>query len=399
LKNFLKLIIIAAFYLNPAALPARDINLDEIYIKNTSPSLKKLALEKLEIYQTIEAVFVDSSVIFALWIGGNEIIYIKESDQLRTNYIFKYRLMDRRYVELCKVSGVITIARVTHSGRYLVLKRLVQGRNLVPQGETLIVNLESGQSKIISSSYAFLDFTVPGEGSSILLERGKGIVESFLDRNLQKDLLGKKSYDDIIISPTPSLCYLSPDRQKFLILNGSGGNYNAKLLRNTGSIIIDGISSSSEIFWLDNFTLIYRTGYAGNFSVMLHNIRNSKTKMLLKNSYNTNINYSENSGIISFLKDQVILFYNKYEDKIVDTGLEGEDISFSPNGKFISLLYKKLFLVNSELLERKHIELKRSWNLILNLYKALYNRKDEFENEHSRLFIERKIQLYNKLCD
>jgi hypothetical protein len=399
LKIFFKLISLAALLIIPVASQARDINLDEIYIKKTSPVLKKLAIEKLETYRKVEAVFVDSNVIFALWIGGNDIIYIKENDQSITNHVFKYRLMDRKYVELCKVSGVITIAKVTQSGRYLILKRLMQGKGLIPQGETVIVNLESGQLKTISSSYAFLDFTVPSEGSSILLEKGKGIVELALDTNLEKELLAKKNYNDIIISPSPSLCYLSPDRQKYLLLNGSGGNYNARLLGRAGSVNINGISSSSEVFWLDNFTLIYRTGFAGNFSVILHNTVNNRIITLLRNSYNTNINFSWNSGIIAFLKEQLIFYYNKSEDKIKETGLEGEDISFAPNARFVSLMFKKLFLVNSGLLERKHIELKRSWNIILNLYKDLYTRKEDFENEHSRFYIERKMQLYEKLCD
>jgi hypothetical protein len=399
LEKFLKLIIVAVLFIFPSALTARDINLDEIYLKKTSASLKKLALEKLETYQTIDAVFVDGNVIFAFWTSGGEIAYIKESDSLRTNYIFKYRLRDRKTVELCKVGGVITIAKITHSGRYLVLKRLMQGKSLVPQGETVVVDLLSGQSKTISSSYAFFDFTVPDEGNSIILERGKGIVELSLDTNFQRELLGKETYSDIIISSTPSICYLSPDRQKLLVLNGSGGNYNAKLFGDSDPIIVNGISSSSEVSWLDNFTFVYRTGYAGNFSVVLHNIKDNKTTTLLKNSYNTNINYSGHSEIISFLKEQIIFYYIKSEKKIVNTGLEGEDISFAPNGSFISLLYKKLFIVNSDLVEKRRLDLKRSWKSILQLYKTLHDNKSEFENEHSRIFISRKIQLYNKLCD
>ncbi len=399
MKKIFSLTIFGAFLIIPAVLQARDINLDEIYIKKISLSLKKLALEKIETYRTVEAVFIDSNVIFALWTGGNDIVYIKENDRSGANYIFKYRLMDRKSVELCKVDGVITIARVTHSGRHLVLKRLRQGSGLIPRGETVIVNLGTGQTRTISSSYAFLDFTIPGEGSSIILERENGIVELALDTNLQRGLVDKKKYNDIILSSAPSLCYLSPDRQKFLVLNGSGGNYKAKLLRKTGSIFVNGISSSSEVFWLDNFSIIYRTGFAGSFSVIIHDTINNKTRTLLKNSYNTNINYSENSQYISFLKEQLIFYYIKSEDKITGTGLEGEDVFFSPNGKFISLLFKKLFLVNSSLLERKHIELKRSWNKILKHYEELNNRNDEFENEYSKFFIGRKIQLYEKLCN
>ncbi|MBN2403791.1 MAG: hypothetical protein JXN64_15560 [Spirochaetes bacterium] len=399
MEKFLKLILFAACCIFPSALTARDINLDEIYIKKTSAFHKKLALEKLETYQIVDAVFVDRDVIFAVWITGNELIYIKESDSLRTNYIYKFRLRDRKIVELCKVNGVITIARVTHSGRYLVTKRLTQGNGIIPRGETVVVDLTSGKLKTLSSAYAFLDFTVPCEGSSIIMEKGNGIVELSLETNIQRSLIGKNKYKDIIISSTPSMGYLSPDKQKILLLNGSGGNYKAKISGyGSNQIPVKGISSSSEIFWLDNFTFVYRTGYAGNFAVVLRTIRDNKTTTLLRSSYNTNINYSIHSGIISFLKEQIIFYYKRSENNILNTGLEGEDVSFAPNGSFISILYKKLFIVKSGILQKRHIELKRSWKSIFQMYKAVYNKKDEFENEHSQLFIGRKVELYGKLC-
>ena len=397
MKIFFKPIILAACLIIPSTLFARDINLDNIYLKKSSVFLKKLAIEKLETYQTLGAVFVDRDVIFALWTSGGEIVYIKESDRLRTNYIFKYRLSDRKAVELCKIGGVITVAKVTQNGRYFILKRLTQTEGVIPKGDTSIVDLSSGQVSTISSNYGFLDFSVPAEGSSIIHENSKGIVESALDAKTERVLLTRKKYKDIVISSSPSVCYLSPDKLKMLVLNGSGGNYNAKLFYGNRSKIIKGISSVSEVFWLDNFTLIYRTGYAGSYSAVRLDIRYNKTTTILNNSYNTNINYSMHSGTVSFLKEQNILYYNKSENKIIDTGLEGEDISFAPNGRFVSLMYKKLFIVNSDSLSKKRIELKRRWNSILQIYKSLRNNKEEFENEYSLLFIERKIQVYERL--
>ena len=399
LKISFKPIVLTAFLLIPFPLTARDINLDNIYLKKSSVFSKKLALEKLETYRTVNAVLVDRDVIFASWISGSEIVYIKESDLLRTNYIFKYKLLDRKSVEVGKINGVITIAKVTNNGRYFIIKRLTQTKGIIPRGDTLIVDLSSGLVSSISTNYGFLDFTVAPEGSSMIYENSKGIIESALDTKTQRLLLPRKKYKDIIISSSPSLCYISPDRKKMLVLNGSGGNYKAMLFSGNRSKIINGISSSSEVFWIDNFNMVYRTGYAGVYSVVLLDVRNSKTKILLKNSYNTNINYSIHSDMISFLKEQNIFYFNKSENKIIDIGIEGEDIAFAPNRKFVSLMYKKLFIVNSDFFAKKRIELKRHWNSILQLYKALRNKKDEFENEYSQQFIERKINVYEKLYD
>ncbi len=102
--------------------------------------------------------------------------------------------------------------------------------------------------------------------------------------------------------------------------------------------------------------------------------------------------------IAAFLKEQLIQYYKVEARDLIKTGLEGEDIFFSPNGvKFTSLLFKKLFIVNSEALKKKRIELKRSWESILSIYKELKSNKHEFLNEYSLHYINRKIKAYNAL--
>jgi len=161
---------------------------------------------------------------------------------------------------------------------------------------------------------------------------------------------------------------------------------------------MDGLSSSSEIYWIDNDRLIYRKGATGNFSVVIYNIKNQKEKVLLNNSFNTNITYSPHPMIAAFLRDQIINIYDFQKNKLINTGTEGEDILFSPNGnKFISLIYKKLFIIDIAALNKKTIELKRSWNEILSVYNELKNKNDEFTNEYSLDYINRKIITYNDL--
>ncbi|MFH0974944.1 MAG: hypothetical protein V1874_04080 [Spirochaetota bacterium] len=399
--KYFKLILLVAFFYFPAGISARDINLDEIYIKKNSSLAKKLAAEKLEVYNKAGAVFVDRNVVFSGWISGDEIIYIKEAGSGNTNYVYKYKPRDRKAVEICRLHGLITIARVSPNGRFLVLKRLIRNAGIIPKGELIIINISSAEVKIQSSAYAFLDFNITDEGNSIIFEKYGGIIEYFFDTEIQSELLLKKKYNEISGNNNPSIAYLSPDRQKILVLNGSGGSYKAKLIyfNKNESSLFKTISSASELFWLNNISFVYRSGYAGNYSVNIYNIKENKKTILLKQSLNTNINYSVHSGKVAFLKEQLICFYNMPGNKVVNTGLEGEDISFAPNDRFVSLFLKKLFIVSSNSLEKKHIELKRSWGLIHQMYIDLLEKKDELENEYSRNYIERKIRVYKELID
>lgn len=387
-------------YILSTGLLARDINLDDIYIKNTSLNYKKLVLEKLETYKKIRAAFVDNNVIFAYWISGDEIIYIKESISLNTNFVFRYRPRDRRALELCRLSGAVTVAKTILNGKYLVIKRLIQAKSIIPHGEMVIVDLRSGRMRIRKSPYAFLDFSIAPEGNSILIENAKGISELAFDNSVQRVLLKRNEYSDIIISDNPCIAYISPDRKRILVVNGSGGNYRAKLITDNGkNIRIGEISSSSEVFWTDNFSFVYRTGYAGNFSVVKYNVYNNKKSYLLKGSYNTNIICSRNAEIISFLKEQLIHLYDNSEKNVVNTGLEGEDVSFDPNGnRFVALLYKKLFIINKNKIKKLNIELKRSWKQLYAIYKDMIDKKQYFKNNYSRYYIKRKIGLYRDLA-
>ena len=400
MKKYISPILIVIFFNLPSTLTARDVNLDEIYIKKTSAHLKKLVIEKLDAYQKIDAVFVDRNIIFADWFSGDELIYIKEIDSLKTNIIFKNKLRERKPVELCRLNGVITTARATPNGRYYIIKRLIIDENSFPRGELIIIDVKSGKMSIKNTSYAFLDFSMARDGNSIVLEKRSGIVELFLDTEGETELLNKKKYNDIIISGNPSFAYLSPDRQKILVLNGSGGNYRAKIFWDNNSSGITGISSSSEICWLDNHSILYRSGYAGNYSVMLYNIKTFEKIPLLNKSFNTNITYTANSGTAAFLKEQIIFLYNIADNEIINTGIEGEDVSFAPNGsRFISLMFKKLFVVNNNLLGKRQIDLKRTWKSIFLIYDDLKNKSDDFLNEYSRLFIGRKTQVYKELAN
>ena len=89
--------------------------------------------------------------------------------------------------------------------------------------------IKSRKFIIDSSPYAFLDFTIPLDGNSIIYQNNKKFVEKFLDSGTSKTIFKRLKYRDIVVSKNPTLAYPSFDRKKVLLVNGSGGFYKARI--------------------------------------------------------------------------------------------------------------------------------------------------------------------------
>lgn len=381
--------------MTPFALSARDINLDEIYIKTSSPYLSRLTLGKLDAYQKVGALFVDRDVAFAGWISGDDIVYIREVPGTDINIVNRYRPRTMKASEIARISGVLTTARIGAGGKLMVVKRFVTGSDIVPRGETLILHLPSGRTTVIRSGYAFLDFSIAPEGDSVLYEAEGGFTELFPETGRRKIVLKKSSYADVVTANNPPLCLLSPDRQGMLLLSGGGGQYAAKVIMRGVSFPLRGITSAAEVFWLDNRTIAFRGGYAGSFTVMVYDTVSRRTSRIAGPSFNTNIIFSPHPKILTFLRDQVIQILAI--GKIYSAGIEGEDVTFDPYGnRFTALLGRRLFVVNLQTLKKKGIELGRARDSLLALYRELRDRKQEMENEYSPEYIARKIGVYRE---
>jgi len=377
-------------------IEARDVDLDGIYINENSRLYKKIIGKKMEAYQASNSQLIDRGIIFAGWVNGYEIVYIKELSGLNIVYIYHTRKYRRR--EVWRLSGTVTVMKLSHNGRYLFLKRILK-ENRVPKGETVFLNLKSKKNGILGTDYPFLDFSVTPGGNSLLYEGKKGIIELFPESGIKKLIINKALYSDITNPVLPTIAVLSPNRMKLLIFNGSGGLYRSKVIVNKKSWNLKGITSSSEIFWIDNHRIIYRIGGAGSFSAVLYDTRRKRIKRLVKNSLNTNICYSGYPRIVSFLKEQVIIFFSIRENKFFNSGIEGEDAYFSPDGsRFVSLLHKRLFVTNLHMLKKRKMKIKRVGGQILKLYAELLKNRTDLKNEYSVTYLKRKIALYKEIA-
>lgn len=375
---------------------AKDINLDEIYIRRSSPLLKKLIFQKLDTYEKLGANFVDRDVIFSGWRSGDQIVYIKEVSE-NLNIAYRYWFRRNRGKEICRVSGIITYCRLTPNGRYLIIKRLIQREGIIPRGERVLIDIESNKRSVVKTRSPFADFSLSVNGALLLYESRRGIVVRKLNSGMEQLLLRRKRYADITTSKNPSIAYISPNQRKILVINGGGGIYRGKLI-NRGSRRVYGISSATEIFWVNNRFIFFRRGSVGNYSAILYDTNRRRKKVLIRNSLNTNLFYSYHAKILSLLKDQIIILYFITQKRLVNTGVEGEDISFDPGGRFFtSLLCRKLFVLNLQNVIRRRIELRRTWSSLLHLYQQLRGRSEHFENEFSGYYIKRKVTMYRKL--
>jgi len=84
----------------------------------------------------------------------------------------------------------------------------------------------------------------------------------------------------------------------------------------------------------------------------------------------------------------------------ITIGLEGEDVSFSPDGnRFISLYLKKLFITSMATVKKKNIELAKTAKEISALYRNLLDARGDMANEYSPEYIRKKISIYGKLAE
>jgi hypothetical protein len=210
----------------------------------------------------------------------------------------------------------------------------------------------------------------------------------------------KSEYANIVSPGAPSIAYLSPNGKKIIIVSGSGGSYRSKLIASGKTWTVPGITSASEVYWLDNNLIIYRTGDSGNYSASLYDTATQKSTVLLANSLNTNIQFSVFPKMISFLKDQVIHLYDVRNNENINTGLEGEDVVFSPDGnRFISLYLKKLFLTSFITVKKKNIEMAKTAKQIMGLYQNILDSRKDLANEYSSDYIRKKIAVYGRMSE
>ena len=390
-----KSIAIVVFLLINVPLFTRDIDLDAIYIDRNSSLYRQIVTAKEKIYSGISSLFVDSNVIFAEWSGGNDIIYIREFSG--TNILYRYMRSTRKKEEITRFPGTVTSAFLNRYGGTLFVKTLFYNDEAEPESELISVDVKTGAVSRNKSGHLFLDFTLHPSGYGIVCQTGEGIVRMDSPGGDGKILVTGGSVKDFSTGPDPVLAFISPDEKKTVLVAGSGGSYSARVLTPSGSLDVDGVASCSDIRWIDSSRFVFRSGGAGDYSVKVFDISSGRSRLLISGTLNPDINFSEIPGLITCLDNQMITVFSRDLSRRIDTGIEGEESFFSPDGgKFTSIYLGRLYINSLNMVQKYRMEVRRNAEMLLALYREAVKEKSSWQNDYSTVYLAKKIKQYEK---
>jgi hypothetical protein len=376
-------------------LSARDIDLDAIYLKKESALYRQITASKEKLYDRISSLFIDSSVIYAGWSGGDDIIYIKEFPRL--NIVYKYIRSSRSRVEIARFSGTATSVFLSKDGNFLYTKTLEYNDEAEAVSETLTINTGSGEVKRRRSGFLFLDFTLHPSGRGLVHQASQGIVMTDSFNGVSRLLFSRDIFTDLSSGGDPVLAFISPDEKKTVFISGNGGVYKTKIVTSSGQVSLNGVSSNSDLKWIDNSRFIYRSGGGGEYSVRVYNIVSGKSMEVISGTLNPDINFSEIPGLITCLDNQVVTVLSRDLKMRIDTGIEGEESYFSPDGRrFTSIYLGKLYVSSLNMVEKYRIDIRRNAEDLIKLYRKAAESKFIWESDYSPEYINKKIRQYDR---
>lgn len=394
IKKFTVTVIFLVLALN-VPLMSRDIDLDGIYLDKDSSIYKKITAAKEKLYADISSLYIDSNVIYAGWSGGDQIIYIREFEGI--NIVYKYTRSSRSRDEIARFNGSVTSAFMTRSGNFLYVKILYYNDDAAAVSETVTVNIYSSELRRERSGHLFLDFTLHPSGNCIVHQTDRGIVGTDVITGSARIIAGRDLYGDLSTGDDPVLAFISPDEKKTVFITGNGGSYRARLVTPSGKADISGISSNTDLRWIDSSRFIYRSGGGGDYSVRVYDAAAGKSVELISGTMNPGIIYSEIPGLITCLDNQAITVISRDLKKRIDTGIEGEDTYFSPDGrKFTSIYLGRLYVNSLNMIEKYRIEIRRSASAVSALYREAAEAKEIWQNDYTAEYIRKKIRQYDR---
>ena len=374
---------------------ARDIDLDRIYINPSSQIYKEITEAKEHLYSQIFSLQIDTGVIFSAWAGTGKVIYIKEIDTL--NIVYEYSRGTNRSREIHRFRGNVTVAMLNPAGTLLAVKNLFYSSGK-PLSQNIYIDTGSGAVKTENSKAMFKDMTFYPAGDSLLIHEAGGIVKYSPFTGTRELILPGSLYNDIIEAGSTVTAHLSPDRRKKAVIAGGGGQYRGRLFTESGTGNITGVSSSLDLQWIDNNSFVFRSGYAGNYSVKIFDTAAKRNRTLISSTLNPDIHYSHEAGIITFLHNQIINLYYTKTGRTLNTGIEGEVVYFAPDSsRFTSIYLGKLWLTNINMLLRRSIEIRRHARSMADLYTRAMQDKSVHENDYTLNYIKLKINLYKNI--
>jgi hypothetical protein len=93
----------------------------------------------------------------------------------------------------------------------------------------------------------------------------------------------------------------------------------------------------------------------------------------------------------------MITVFSRDLKKRIDTGIEGEESFFSPDGvKFTSIYLGRLYINSLSMVQKYRIEIRRNAETLLSLYRHAAKDKSSWQNDYTSQYIGKKIRQYEK---
>ena len=376
-------------------LSARDIDLDAIYLKPESKIYADIVSAKEKLYTDISSLFIDSSVIFSAWSGGDDILYLKEFRGINIIYLYSRGTLEKR--EIGRFPGTVTAAVNNSRGNLVTFKSIFYNDEAEAESRNIHIDLVTLKIHEERSGSLFLDFSPHPSTREIIKQGRDGIFRRDPFTGTSSKLISPEDYSDMQCQGQPVIAHLSPDGKNRLLVCGTGGSYSARLLRGGSRSDISGIVSAGDIRWINNSRFLYRSGGAGDYSVRIYDSNKGSSFQLISGTMNPDINFSERAGLITCLDNQVINIFSSDLSSRIETGIEGEETSFSPDGrKMISIYRGKLYITSLTMLEKYQIVIRRNASTLLEFYKKAARTKNEWENTFTPEYLNKKISQYEK---
>ncbi|HPS57554.1 MAG TPA: hypothetical protein PK514_05555 [Spirochaetota bacterium] len=386
-----KFFLVTALLLANVPLAPRDIDLDRIYINPQNAIYSQLTQAKEKIYSEISSLAVDTRAIYAEWADGETIVYIREYNAV--NIVLTYNRNSGKKIELARFNGTVTSSSMNSSRDTFVVKTLEYSES-GPAAVIWLIGLRGSPAVKHSSPYFFLDYTMIPGSDSILIHGRNGLVRMNPMGDVKEVMVPASRYKEIEIGE-PVLSFISPDAKRSLLITGKGGSYNARLLSGSSASDITGIVSPSDLCWISNSKFAYCGGGAGEYSVNVYDSSARKKAVIISGTLNPDINFSREAGMLTCLDNQMIIFFSGNELKRKDTGIEGEEVYFSPDGrKFTSIYRGRLYVTSLNMLQKNRLAVRRNAETIRLIYKSALKKNDSWQNDYSKTYIEKKIRLY-----
>ncbi len=373
----------------------RDIDLDAIYVKKEFHYKKLISLKK-EIYIVTKAKNLLNHTIFAHWNNNNSMVVIQEYNS--TNILYLYNTITRSRKEIRRFKGTIAATLFSKDGNSILLKNIIIKEDGFPETKTIVVKIKENKNFYLDSNFPFIDAVFSQNGKFIYYHKpNTGIIKHNTIYGQTQTVIDIKKYADIIKNGDVICAFPSPNKKKYILISGSGGNYRSLLINNNKNTSLPNISSSSEIIWLNNNEFLFQKGGPINYKIFKYNLEKKKNINIAKKSLNTNLTESKKYGNYAILENQIITLF-RYKKKQFKTYLEGEDVYISPDRtKFLSLYMGNLYLANIDSISKNNIKMQRILKKILALYITIYKNKSIWQSEYSKEYLQNKIATYKSL--